>query len=43
MVSIFFLSFMLAKIKKAEQDIPLKYVVELNGFNSNSFPVRLMI
>ena len=43
MVSIFLLSFMWAKIKKAARDIPLKYVVELNGFNSKSFPVLLMI
>ena len=43
MVSIFFLSFMWAKIKKAARDIPLKYVVELNGFNSKLFPVLLMI
>lgn len=38
-----FLSFMWAKIKKAARDIPLKYVVELNGFNSKLFPVLLMI
>ena len=44
MVSIFFLSFIGAKIKKAARDIPLKYVVEpVNGFNSKSFPVLLMI